>query len=223
MTTIEILLSDKTNTLNDNILTFFEKNIEIVNKNSFYIEFIITNNKKVADLKECGINSLPALKYTKNSKETVIKQGCDDIISYIKTICTKGVAKGPKINHDEQIRELMKEEIYNSENDEDENDAGFNDKDYQKKLSEFNKRRQNRAQPSEENKEEEKESKIKTNKKKPHQLNTPITKGPSKSTYQIDRSEAKEDKDIMDKIAQETVDDDDMEWDADDAALLAKG
>lgn len=218
MATIEVLISDKINTINDNILTFFEKYINKINNNGFYIDLMIVDNKKTTDeLKKSGIKSLPALKYSPVRSDTILKQGYEDIIDYIKGLCTKSTEKKPKVLIDEQLHDFIKQEINMKDDDDDEEDENSSRKTLEKKMSEFNKRRENRIDPKEE---------VKPGQKKSHELNTiKNTKGPNRTNFKVEPTEVKEDKEILDKIgvAANSDSEDDFGMDDDDMMLMSKG
>jgi hypothetical protein len=219
MATIEVLLSDKINTINDNLLSFFEKHISKINHNGFYIDLMIVDNKKTTDeLKKSGVKSLPALKYSPIRSDTVFKQGYEDIIDYIKNLCTKTTDKKTKSSVDEQMQEFIKQEMNmkEEEEEEDENEDNMR-KSIEKKMSEFNKRRENRIDPKEE---------VKPGQKKSHELNTiKNTKGPNRTNFKAEPTENKEDKEILDKIgvAANSDGEDDFDMDEDDMMLMSKG
>lgn len=222
--TISIMIHDKVSIINDTLLTFIENNLENINKNKFYLEFTIVTDKKIPEIKEIGIFSLPALKFD-SQKETIIKQGNDDIITFIKDLCNKQEdEEGRPVDIKIDMREIMKSQLDTGDNEE---DSAFDEKERQKKMNEFNQKRAGR-------KEEETGNNGGGNngggsnggnnrKLKPHQLNTPNTPGPNKSTYKIDVTETKEDVDIMRKLDQQSNNDYDDNFDDDDNLLMSKG
>lgn len=213
------MLHDKVSIINDTLLTFIENNLENINKNKFYLEFTIVTDKKIPEIKEIGIFSLPALKFD-SQKETVIRQGNDDIISFIKDLCNKNEAEvsgNNMIDIKLDMKEIMRSEL-DTGDEEDENKVNTNE--MQKKINAFNQKRAGR-------KEDEPNTNGNGNgnnkKLKPHQLNTPTTPGPNRSTHKINITETKEDIDIMNKLDQQTHDDMDEGFDDDDNLLMSKG